>query len=94
MTRKRYIKLMMSKGYSRNDANNAARKIQAKGGSYADNAILICISAAECEDVMRSVCETVNALAQELTKFAKAVVAGAAAFAATYNAVLNASKPE
>lgn len=94
MTRKRYIKLMMSKGYSRNEANNAVRKIQAEGGSYADYAILTCISATQVEDVMRSVCEAVNALVPAVIKFAEAVAAAAAAaFVAAYKAVWNAGNP-
>lgn len=94
MTRKRYIKLMMSKGYSRNEANNAASKIQAEGGSYADDAMQVCISAAQNEDVMRSVCKTVDALVAAAIKLAEAVAAGAAAFSAAYKAVWDAGMPE
>lgn len=35
MTRKRYVKLLMSRGYSRNEANAKAQAVVAKGESYA-----------------------------------------------------------
>ncbi len=34
MTRKRYVRLLMAKGYSRNAANSCAQEIAAEGGSY------------------------------------------------------------
>ena len=34
MTRKRYVKLLMAQGYSRNEANRSARYAVAEGGSY------------------------------------------------------------
>ena len=41
MTRKRFIKLLMAKGYSRNEANQIARTGK-KGQPYAERYILIC----------------------------------------------------
>ncbi len=35
MTRKRYVKLLMAKGYSRNEANAKAKVVVEKGGVYA-----------------------------------------------------------
>ena len=35
MTKKRYVKLLMAKGYSRNEANAKARAVVEKGGDYA-----------------------------------------------------------
>ena len=37
MTRKRYIKLLMAQGYSRNEAHEFAREVAKRGGSYHDD---------------------------------------------------------
>ena len=37
MTRKRYTKLLMAQGYSRNEVNEFARRVVERGGSYHDD---------------------------------------------------------
>lgn len=41
MTRKRFVKLLMSDGYSRNEANREARSAVIRGASY--DSMLLCI---------------------------------------------------
>lgn len=42
MTRKRFVKLMMSKGYSRNEATETAKLVQGDG-SYVETYAAICV---------------------------------------------------
>ena len=78
MTRKRFVKLMMSKGYDRNEANAYAAKARAIGSSYeaytSTNTPQFNIAA----DALKN---AINAI----SKFAAAAAAGLSAFNDAFN---------
>lgn len=85
MTRKRYVKLKMAEGLSRNEANRNAREIVAEGLSYQeeydddktkwDNVDWEALTMA-----IHDMGPAIDRLAETLTKFANAFLAGIVAF--------------
>ena len=71
MTRKRYIKLLMGHGYSRNTANIFAEQTIARGGSFLQDYNIL-LAVIEMADGFRAGCEaiinTCAALAVEIKK--------------------------
>ena len=75
MTRKRFVKLLMADGWSRNGANAVAQIARAKGVSYQT-----AISAASCPDqtvkeftevlqtIVNSLCEQISHVSEALSK--------------------------
>ena len=92
MTRKRYTKLLMAKGYSRNVANACAREIIEEGGSYRleyDNLLeaekfMGITNRAEMEEAVRrvteAIAEEIPVVMEKVAKIVEAVGAGAEAF--------------
>ena len=88
MTRKRFVKLLMADGHSRNAANILAAKAQNCGLSYStaykaesdmQGAII-----QFCNTDFTAVCEAVRKLADAAAKVASAIVKAACAFVETY----------
>ena len=88
MTRKRFIKLLMSRGYSRNEANTLAADARRCGMKYS-NAYMAesAMRAAKInlKDIdFTAVCDAAIKVAEAATKVASAIAKAAYAFAKTY----------
>lgn len=89
MTRKRFVKLAMANGYSRNAANNIAKAIPASGKSYAEvYATLEAVKKLEAILTSPALSELVEKFAKAVNKMAKAIREGAAAFSSAYSAAM------
>lgn len=73
MTRKRFIKLLMANGYTRNEANHIARTGK-KGQPYDERHALICLTSnmpdefAELRERLQTACRTIADAAKRATK--------------------------
>lgn len=85
MTRKRFVKLLMAKGYSRNSANAAAICAQNKGYSY-ETAYRL---ATAIPNLVDRLAPAIKNIADTAWKMSKALAAGFAAFGEAYRAALN-----
>ena len=90
MTRKRFVKLLMAKGYSRNTANGMATLAQAKGYSYekayrGETAI---------PNLVDSLAPAIAAMAETIGKMAAALAAGFSAFGEAYRAAMEAEREQ
>ena len=88
MTRKRFVKLLMAKGYDRNIANKIAAEDNAKGKTYAEGY-------AEFEQVEKLLdmlvpawTKTMERVTKVVEKVAQAISEGAAAFSKAYAAAM------
>lgn len=75
MTRKRYVKLLMAKGWSRNSANEMAERVREQGGSYQQIGYVYTPS-----EFAEALNKAVNVVMQAATHIVKALAAGVAAF--------------
>lgn len=82
MTRKRFVKLLMAKGFDRNLAKDMAMVAQKKGYSY-EKAYRM---ATGIPDLVDNLTPAIVNLAETMSKLATALVAGVAAFAEAYTA--------
>lgn len=82
MTRKRFVKLLMAKGYDRNWANDMAMVVQEKGYSY-EKAYRM---ATGIPDFVGNLAPAIVNLAETVSKLATALGAGFAAFCEAYTA--------
>ena len=82
MTRKRFVKLLMAKGYDRNWANDMAMVAQKKGYSY-EKAYRM---ATGIQDLVDNTAQAIVNLSETVSKLATALNAGFAAFAEKYAA--------
>ena len=80
MTRKRFTKLLMAQGYSRNEANRIAEEISANGKTYAEGyvAYMECIELFSVglsdiiERISKTIAKTAQALGEAIVAFSKA----------------------
>lgn len=79
MTRKRFIKLLMSKGYSRNEAAALAAEVPGSGQSYVETYIRADIYNRLVNN-FPDVAEEAQRMAEGLTKIVQAFAAGVNAF--------------
>lgn len=93
MTRKRFVKLLMAKGRSRNDANAIAEIARKKGVSYqtAINAVHPALAVAKIADAIRGITED---WCDMISHGAEALSRGITAFVETFNDAMQKSKGE
>lgn len=84
MTRKRFVKLLMAKGYDRNLANCMAMVVQKNGYSY-EKAYCVetCIP-----DLVDNLAPAIVNLAETVSKMATALCAGFSAFCEAYRSAM------
>lgn len=88
MTRKRFVKLAMASGYSRNSANRIAEKVPASGKSYAEvHKALLAVKKLTAA-IVPAVSETVQRIIEVFGKMVNAVSEGAAAFSKAFSAAM------
>lgn len=80
MTRKRFVKLLMSRGYSRNEANSKAQAAVSAGVTYDRGYFAVQIEAGDSDalEAVQAVCER---LAEAIRSVAEAATAAARALA-------------
>ena len=84
MTRKRFVKLLMAKGYSRNSANGVAEAVRANGKTYVEAYKAVKATV----DITQIISETVVKLYESIGRIARALSAGFAAFSAAYSSAM------
>ena len=80
MTRKRYVKLLMSMGYSRNTANAMAQKVQVMGKTYQktyDGVVAL-------QELYEALIGTVEPIVDGFKRMARAFSTGVEAFGAKF----------
>lgn len=98
MTRKRYVKLLMANGWSRNAANHAAKEVREDGTSY--NADYyhgfdsVDIYSRQYQELYETVKQTVDNLIPCIKRLAEALAAGVSAFGEAVARELNAVDAE
>ena len=85
MTRKRFVKLLMSQGYSRNEAQELARDAVASGMSY--ESAYTAARALEYE-ILPSLSEAVASFTDVVLKLGAALAAATSAFVAAFQDAL------
>ncbi len=89
MTRKRFVKLLMAQGYSRNDAREVAMSVIARKKSYAD-------AYREIEEVstffLPSLADTLERTVAAFSRLANAFGVAANAFVDAFHAAMNKSE--
>lgn len=99
MTRKRYVKLLMAHGVSRNVANLCAQEVVEEGVSYQEDydaqakTLGLINSSKEMREIMlrwsQSITEAMAEVAATVARMSEALVAGFAAFSEAYNEAMN-----
>lgn len=84
MTRKRFVKLLMAQGYSRNAANFCAAAVVADGGSYREE--WQCIEEGHRE--FEAIVQPPAKLREAVERFGNAIVEGIGAFVRAFGAAL------
>ena len=98
MTRKRFVKLLMADGYSRNEANTAAAYARNSGIKY--STAYPAVSAAQPlrikfdDATIEAVCYAVRSVADMAIKVASAMAKAVAAFAEVYTKEMEAINNE
>jgi hypothetical protein len=89
MTRKRFVKLLMSEGYSRNEANSIAADARIRGLAYstAYKAVQVTHDAGiNLTDIdIDAVCDAIRKVAEAAMKIASALANAFCAFSETFN---------
>lgn len=83
MTKKRYIKLLMAQGHSRNYANECAQEVADAGGSYSYEkayALAYALDRTNWISAAHQLGEVIESITASMTKAVNAVAAGIAAF--------------
>lgn len=83
MTKKRYIKLLMAQGHSRNYANECAQEVADAGGSYSYEeayALSYALDRTNWIAAAHQLGEVIESITASMTKAVNAVAAGIAAF--------------
>lgn len=88
MTRKRFVKLAMSNGYSRNSANRIADAVVADGKTYAEVYKVLSTVKKLTAAIVPAVSETVQRIIEVFGKMMNAVSEGAAAFSKAFKAAM------
>ena len=92
MTRKRFVKLLMSKGVSRNQANGIAQQYISEGLSY-ESGYRIWKIAHSLKDPMTQIGEVVNRATAAIQSLASAIGAAASAFSSVLSVSLQQPSP-
>lgn len=90
MTRKRFVKLLMAKGYGRNGANDMAALAQAKGYSY-EKAYRL---ATAIPNLVDSLAPAIVNLTESIKKMTTALAAGFSAFGEAFHAAMEADRKQ
>lgn len=98
MTRKRFVKLLMADGYSRNQANKIAIDARNCGMEYktaykAESAVMAAQLDLKNID-LSAMCDAIRNIVESVQKAASAIVKAAAAFAKTYREAMEALNNE
>ena len=88
MTRKRYVKLLMARGYSRNDANLRAERALSRGRSFRQDYDCLLVG----DGGMEGLLEGFEAVKRAFSAVAAAIREGFAAFEKTYQAAMDKEK--
>ena len=88
MTRKRFVKLAMASGYSRNSANRIAEKVPASGKSYAEVHKALLPFKKLTATITPAISEAVERFTKAASKIAAALGKAAAAFAEALSAAM------
>ena len=88
MTRKRFVKLCMANGYSRNAANRIAEKVSNEGKTYADAYKAAAAVTKLVVALTPALSEAVENFTKAVSKMARAFAEGAAAFTKSFQAAM------
>lgn len=88
MTRKRFVKLCMANGYSRNAANRIAAKVPDSGKSYAEAYKALLAVKRLSVTLGPALSETMKRATEVIAKMTKAISEGVAAFSKAYSAAM------
>lgn len=89
MTRKRFVKLLMAEGYSRNSANTLADDVIADGYSYAEGYAHITRLLPLIEKMVDPLADAVEKATEAICRFGNAVSAAASAAVQAFNAAMS-----
>jgi len=89
MTRKRFVKLLMAKGYCRNSANEIADEVLEDGFSYAEGYGYVIRILPLAQTVVASFTDAATKAAEALGRVARAVCDAATAAIQAFNAAMN-----
>lgn len=84
MTRKRFVKLLMAKGYSRNDANEIAEGAREDGSTYAEGFDQVTRLLPAFQDIMPRIVEAIQVTVDAIWKMSCAMVEATKAFCDTF----------
>lgn len=88
MTRKRFVKLLMAEGYSRNSANKIADDVLADGLTYAEGYDMVIRLQPLIDSLTASLPEAIRYVTEAISKFAIAIGEAAGAFVDTFKAAM------
>ena len=89
MTRKRFVKLLMSQGYDRNGANAMADIVRHHNQSYATGYKAARVGKQLITDTIPLLIETMKPAVEALTKIANACAAGISASGRAYHSAMS-----
>ena len=89
MTRKRFVKLLMAEGYSRNSANDIADEVLADGFTYAEAYDHIARILPLVQAMAGPLWDAAQKAADALSRVARAVVEAASAAVQAFSAAMN-----
>lgn len=90
MTRKRYIKLLMAKGFSRNEANTAAQMVVEEGDTYLnDYAMFLLHDSAPYTTELAAITEAMSRITDTIANITRALAAAFRAFGDAYRAAMD-----
>ncbi len=89
MTRKRFVKLLMAEGYSRNDANDIADEVLEDGFSYAEAYDHITRMLPLVQAILPAVSDVVHQAAETIGRLAGAVCEAASAAVKAFTAAMS-----
>ena len=89
MTRKRFVKLCMAQGYSRNTANEIAAEYNAKGKTYADGYAEFEQCKKLLDMLVPALVKTMERVTKTIGKMAQAIGEGVAAFSNAFQAAMD-----
>lgn len=88
MTRKRFVKLAMANGYSRNSANRIAEQVNSAGKSYADAYKALAAVKKLAVTLSPALSEAMAKATEAMGRFAKAIGEAIPAFAKAFSATM------
>lgn len=88
MTRKRFVKLLMAEGFSRNGANKIAEDVRKDGLTYAEGYDMVIRLLPLIDSLTKSLPEAIRSATEAISKFATAIGEAAGAFVETFKAAM------